>query len=254
MTTHPVTFPGSRGSALAARLDVPDGSPIAWAIFAHCFTCSKESKAAAFIARALAVRGFGVLRFDFTGLGESEGDFAETDFSSNVADLQAAAAWLEAQHGPPELLIGHSLGGAAVLAAASAIAACRAVVTIGAPFDPAHVARHFREQLERIAAEGQATVSLAGRPFTITQDFVDDLAAQTPATRIGALACALLVMHAPDDRVVGVAQAKAIFEAARHSRSFISLDGADHLLTRKADAHYAAAMIATWASRYLPGS
>jgi putative redox protein len=231
---------------------MPDGVPVAWAIFAHCFTCSKDSKAAAYIARALAAHGIGVLRFDFTGLGQSEGDFADTSFSSNVGDLLAAAAWLEQHHGPPSLLIGHSLGGAAVLAAASGIEARRAVATIGAPFDPLHVARHFDEHRERIAAEGQATVSLAGRPFTITQAFVDDLEAQTPAARIGALDCALLVMHAPDDHVVHVVEAKAIFEAARHPRSFIALDGADHLLTREADAQYAAALIATWASRYLP--
>lgn len=248
-----ITFPGSRGATLAARLDTPDDAPIAWAIFAHCFTCSKESKAAASIARALAQHGFGVLRFDFTGLGASEGDFADTDFSSNVADLQAAADWLRATHGVPALLIGHSLGGAAVMAAAGEIPDCQAIVTIGAPFDPAHVARHFRESLDRIAAEGRATVSLAGRPFTITQAFVDDLAAQEPAARIRALGRPLLVMHAPDDRVVNVREAKAIFEAAQHPRSFVSLDGADHLLTRESDAQFAAGVIAAWASRYLGG-
>jgi len=253
MPSTPVTFPGSRGASLAARLDTPDDAPVAFAIFAHCFTCSKESKAAAYIARELAQRGFAVLRFDFTGLGASEGDFADTDFSSNVSDLKSAADWLRAEHGVPALLVGHSLGGAAVIAAAGDIDDCRAIVTIGAPFDPAHVAHHFRESLERIAAEGRATVSLAGRPFTITQAFVDDLAAQEPAARIRALGRPLLVMHAPDDRVVNVREAKSIFEAAQHPRSFVSLDGADHLLTREVDAQFAAGVIAAWAARYVGG-
>lgn len=251
MPTHSVTFLGSQRVALAAKLDTPDTALVGCAVFAHCFTCSKESKAAAYIGRALAAQGFGVLRFDFTGLGDSEGHFAETDFSTNVEDLVSAADWLRAEHGAPSLLIGHSLGGAAVLAAASRVPDCRAIATIGAPFDPAHVAHHFHDQLDRIAAEGSATVHLAGRPFTITQRFVDVLEAQEPAARIRALERPLMVLHAPDDRVVNVAEAKAIFEAARHPRSFVSLDGADHLLTREPDARFAANVIAAWASRYL---
>ncbi len=220
-------------------------------MFVHCFTCSKDSKAAVYLSRALVARGIGVLRFDFTGLGASEGRFEDTDFSSNVADLQHAAQWLRDGFGAPALVIGHSLGGAAVLAAAAGIESLRALVTIGAPFDPAHVAKHFHESLDRIAAEGQATVSLGGRPLVITQAFLEDLETQEPAARIAALGRPLLILHAPDDRVVPVQEARAIFNAARHPRSFVALDGADHLLTRESDAEYAAAIISAWAVRYI---
>ncbi len=247
-----VEFSGSQGATLAARLDTPNTAPRAWAVFAHCFTCSKDTKAAAYIARALAEAGFGVLRFDFTGLGGSGGDFANTHFSSNVEDLVAAADWLREQHGAPTLLIGHSLGGAAVLAAAQRIADCRAVATIGAPFDPAHVTKQFGDDLTIIAEQGQATVRLAGRPFTISRAFLDDLAGQAQAERIHRLKRPLLVLHAPQDTVVDVGNARAIFEAALHPKSFVSLDGADHLLNREDDARFAAQVIAAWAERYLP--
>jgi putative redox protein len=247
-----VDFPGSQGHALAGRLDTPDGAPRAWALFAHCFTCSKDTKAAAYIARALADAGFGVLRFDFTGLGGSGGDFSNTHFSSNVDDLVAAADWLRAHHGQPALLVGHSLGGAAVLAAAHRIADARAVATVGAPCDPAHVTHQFGSDLPVIEREGQALVKLAGREFTIRRSFIDDVSGQPQAARIRALRRPLLVLHAPGDNVVPIDNARHLFEAALHPKSFVSLDGADHLLTRAADAQYAAGLIAAWAARYLP--
>jgi putative redox protein len=252
MPSQRIEFPGSQGAMLAGRLDTPDSTPRAWAIFAHCFTCSKDSKAAAFIARALAEAGFGVLRFDFTGLGDSGGDFANTHFSSNVDDLVHAADWLRSEHGAPSLLIGHSLGGAAVLAAAHRVPDCVAVATLGAPFDPVHVTHQFGDGLKRIQRQGQATVQLAGRPFTIKREFLDDLSGQAQADRIGTLGRPLLVLHAPLDTTVPIDSAHQIFKTAKHPKSLISLDGADHLLTRMADARFAASMIAAWASRYLP--
>jgi len=257
MPSQRTEFPGSQGATLAARLDLPDppgGAPHAWALLAHCFTCSKDTKAAAHIARALAARGFGVLRFDFTGLGGSGGDFANTHFSSNVDDLVAAADWLRAEHGTPALLVGHSLGGAAVLAAAHRIADVRAVATLGAPFEPDHVTHQFGADLQVIAEHGQATVTLAGRPFTITQAFLDDLSGQQQTTRIRQLRRPLMVMHSPTDTVVDVDNAAAIFQAALHPKSFVSLDGADHLLNRESDARFAAEVIAAWASRYVSAS
>jgi alpha-beta hydrolase superfamily lysophospholipase len=252
MPSQRVEFPGSLGHALAGRLDTPDHAPRAWAVFAHCFTCSKDTKAAAYIAHALAAGGYGVLRFDFTGLGGSGGDFANTDFSSNVDDLVAAADWLRAHHGAPTLLIGHSLGGAAVLAAAGRVSDARAVVTLGAPFDPAHVNHQFGAALQVIESEGEARVSLGGRPFTIRRSFIDDVNGQAQEQRIHALRRALLVMHSPGDTVVDVGNAGRIFSAALHPKSFVALDGADHLLTRAEDARFAASIIASWAAKYLP--
>jgi putative redox protein len=252
MPSTRIEFTGSLGHPLAGRLDTPDGRPWAWALFAHCFTCSKDTKAAAYIARALADAGFGVLRFDFTGLGGSGGDFGNTHFSSNVDDRVSAADWLRAGPGAPALLVGHSLGGAAVLAAAHRIADARAVVTLGAPFDPAHVTRHLGESLALIEAEGQARVTLGGREFTLRREFLDDVAGQPQAERIHALRRPLLVLHAPGDKVVGVDNARRIFEQALHPKSFVSLDDADHLLSREADARFAAGIIAAWAGRYLP--
>ena len=254
MPSTRIEFTGSQGHALAGRLDTPDGTPRAWAVFAHCFTCSKDSKAAAYVARALAEAGYGVLRFDFTGLGGSGGDFANTHFSSNVDDLVAAADWLRTQHAAPALLVGHSLGGAAVLAAAHRIGEVRAVAAIGAPFEPAHVTHLLGTSLPVIATEGQAQITLAGRPFTIRRSFVDDVTGQPQADRIANLGRALLLLHAPGDLVVPVDNARRIYEAARHPKSFISLDGADHLLTQQSDARYAAALIAAWAGHYLPES
>lgn len=252
MPTQRVEFRGSQGAVLAGRLDTPETAPRAWAVFAHCFTCSKDSKAAAFISRALAEAGFGVLRFDFTGLGGSGGDFANTHFSSNVDDLVAAADWLRTHHGPPALLIGHSLGGAAVLAAAHRVDDCKAVATLGAPFEPSHVTRQFADGLKLIEEQGQATVQLAGRPFTLRREFLEDLAGQAQAGRIRELHRPLLVLHSPVDTVVSVDSARQIFDTARHPKSFVSLDSADHLLNTAADARYAAGVIAAWAQRYLP--
>ncbi len=251
MPTQRIEFPGSQGALLAGRLDTPEAPPRAWAIFAHCFTCSKDSKAAAYIARALAEAGYGVLRFDFTGLGGSGGDFANTHFSSNVDDLVAAADWLRAERGVPALLVGHSLGGAAALAAAHRVPDAVAVATLGAPFDPAHVARHFGDSIAILESEGEATVQLAGRPFKVRRALLDDLHSQHQAERIRTLRRPLLVMHAPRDATVSVDNARQIFEAAMHPKSYISLDGADHLLTHEADARYAAGLIAAWAGRYV---
>lgn len=251
MPSSKITFPGSQQAALAGRLETPDQPPRAWALFAHCFTCSKDSKAAAYISRALARAGFGVLRFDFTGLGSSDGDFANTDFSSNVDDLVAAANWLRAEHGAPALLIGHSLGGAAVLAAAGQIADCEAVATIGAPFDPAHVVQHLGEGVEQIKSDGEATVQLAGRSFAVRRAFIEDLTSQKQTDRIRALRRPLMVLHAPRDATVGIDNAGQIFQAALHPKSFVALDGADHLLSQPGDAQFAADVIGAWAGRYL---
>jgi putative redox protein len=248
-----ISFPGAGGHALAARLDVPSAvAPRAYALFAHCFTCSKESKAATFISEALIDAGIGVLRFDFTGLGDSEGDFANTTFSSNVADLVAAAAWLRREHQAPAILVGHSLGGAAVLAAAGSVPEAVAVATINAPADPAHVAHLFAGQRAEIDARGEAKVELAGRTFRVRREFLEDIAAQNLTAAIAALRRALIVFHSPRDTVVGIEHASAIFLAARHPKSFISLDDADHLLTKRADAHYVGTVLAAWAGRYLP--
>ncbi len=221
-------------------------------LFAHCFTCSKDTKASLLIAEALADAGLATLRFDFTGLGGSEGEFANTDFSSNVADLVAAARWLEAEHRAPSLLVGHSFGGAAVLAAAAQIPSATAVATINAPSDPAHLRHLFAEHEDAIMTSGAAQVDLAGRPFTIRREFLEDIGAQNIKDAVAGLRRALLVMHAPADATVSVDHASAIFLAAKHPKSFVSLDTADHLLTRREDARYAAMVLAAWASRYLP--
>ncbi len=251
ISSERIEFTGSGGEALAARLDRPLGPPAAHALFAHCFTCSKDVFAAARISTALAERGIAVLRFDFTGLGSSGGDFANTNFSSNVDDLVLAADYLAAEHAPVKILIGHSLGGAAVLAAAERIPAAAAVATLNAPSDPEHVRHLLAAAVPAIEAEGEAEVTIAGRCFRIRRQFLEDIAAQPMQARIGALRKALLVMHAPQDEVVGLENAGAIFEAAKHPKSFVALDGADHLLSRHADAEYVAAVLAAWASRYL---
>jgi uncharacterized OsmC-like protein/fermentation-respiration switch protein FrsA (DUF1100 family) len=251
-STIKATFMGGSGQELAARLDLPAGPVRAFALFAHCFTCGKDGLAARRIAGGLAAQGVGVLRFDFTGLGSSAGDFANTDFSSNVDDLVRAADYLRRTFEAPAVLIGHSLGGAAVLAAADRIPEAKAVVTIGAPADVAHVLHQFGGSLETIRATGEAEVKLAGRPFRIRRSFVDDAEAQRLEDKIRDLRKALLVMHAPRDEVVGIDNATRIFVPARHPKSFVSLDDADHLLSRPADASYAAGVIAAWVARYLP--
>jgi uncharacterized OsmC-like protein/alpha/beta superfamily hydrolase len=246
-----VTFKGTQGDTLAARLELPEGTPRAYALFAHCFTCSKDVFAASRIAGALAERGIAVLRFDFTGLGASEGEFANTDFSSNIGDLIAAADFLRAEHEAPRMLIGHSLGGAAVLAAASEIEEAVAVATIGAPSDPRHVSRHFSGDIEKIRRDGEAEVTIAGRSFHVRKQFLDDIEGRSLSAAIGNLRKALLVFHAPRDEVVAIENAAEIFQAAKHPKSFVSLDDADHLLTRKEDAVYVADVLAAWAGRYL---
>jgi putative redox protein len=252
-TSTSVSFPGSAGDELAARLDLPEGEPVAFALFAHCFTCSKDIAAASRISRGLVEQGFGVLRFDFTGLGASGGEFANTTFSSNVEDLVRAAAMLRDRYQAPALLVGHSLGGAAVLAAAPSIPEVTAVATIGAPFDPGHIAHLFPPHtLAELQRSGEADVQLAGRTFRVRRQLLEDANAQNLTRTLARLGRALLVFHSPTDEIVDVDNARRIFEAARHPKSFVSLDGADHLLTRAADANYVATVLAGWASRYLP--
>lgn len=244
-------FPGADGQKLAARLDAPDGPIRAYALFAHCFTCGKDVFAATRIAQALTEHGIAVLRFDFTGLGASEGEFANTNFSSNVADLVAAANFLRSSKQAPRILIGHSLGGAAVLAVVEAIPEAQAVVTLAAPSDPVHVRGLLGHSLGTIEETGEADVQLAGRPFKIKRQFLIDAASHNLTAKIANLKCALLVMHSPRDSTVDISNALAIFSAAKHPKSFISLDDADHLLTSRDDAAYVAAMIAVWSERYL---
>jgi alpha/beta superfamily hydrolase len=244
-------FIGADGHKLAARLDGPEGDVRAYALFAHCFTCGKDVFAASRIAQALTEHGIAVLRFDFTGLGASEGEFANTNFSSNLQDLVAAADFMRVTWQAPRLLIGHSLGGAAVLAAASEVPEVKAVVTLAAPSHPANVTEMFSAHLDEIAREGEAHVQLAGRPFRIRQQFVDDAGGHNLKLKIAALKRALLVMHAPGDDTVPISNAMEIFTAAKHPKSFVSLDSADHLLTDRADAVYVANLIAAWSDRYI---
>lgn len=247
-----ITFLNDEGVQLTGLLNLPeDEKPIAFALFAHCFTCTKNLLAAANIARALGRQGIAVLRFDFTGLGESLGDFSETNFSTEVADLKAAARFLEQHYRAPKILIGHSLGGTAVLHAAAKISSVKAVVTIAAPFDPAHIVGLLQDSREQIERAGEATVSIAGRSFTVRKEFIDDVLAQNPGEVIAGLKIALLIMHSPRDLIVGIDQAADIYQAARHPKSFVSLDPADHLLSRKEDSLYAGRVIATWVRRYL---
>lgn len=245
------TFPGSDGDMLSARLDLPEGGVRGYALFAHCFTCTKDILAAKRIAEGLAAKGIGVLRFDFTGLGSSEGEFENTDFTSNVADLKAAADHMRNTLAAPDIVIGHSLGGAAVLAVAGEIPEVKAVATIGAPADVGHVLAHFEAHRADIERDGVAEVQLGGRTFRISRDFVEDAAAQRLEEKIAGLKRALLVMHSPIDQTVGIDNASRIFATARHPKSFISLDTADHLVSREADARYVAEVIAAWAGRFV---
>ena len=249
--TLSLSFPGAGGATLAARLDLPPAAaPIAYALFAHCFTCSKETKAATTVSAALAEHGIAVLRFDFTGLGGSGGDFANTNFSSNVEDLVAAADYLRQQHRAPSILVGHSLGGTAVLAAARRVPEAVAVATIGSPFDPAHVL-HLIKDIAAVERDGEAEVDIGGRLFRIRRQFLEDIAGSKLGDSVARMGKALLVMHSPRDTIVGIDNATQIFSAARHPRSFISLDPADHLLSRREDALYAGSILAAWAARYL---
>lgn len=241
----------SNGATLAGLLEMPNEKPRAYVLFAHCFTCGKDIAAASRISRFLVQRGFAVLRFDFTGLGNSDGDFANTNFSSNTADLLAAVDYLRKHHQAPELLIGHSLGGAAILAMAPLVAEAKAVVTIAAPFEASHVVKNFHASLDEIETTGYADVSLGGRQFTIKKQFIDDIKNQS-TDHLKNLNKALLIMHSPLDQTVNVSEAERIYMAARHPKSFVSLDKADHLLSNVADSEYVAETIAGWASRYLP--
>ena len=250
MKVEAVKFGGSEGQQLAARLDAPDDEPRAYALFAHCFTCGKDVFAASRIAQRLTEHRIAVLRFDFTGIGASEGEFANTNFSSNVSDLVAAAAHLRDNYKAPALLIGHSLGGAAVLAAAGEVPEAKAVVTIAAPSDPTHVTGLFRERIAEIETQGEAQVQLAGRAFRIKRQFLLDAAEHNLAAKVAALRRALLVLHSPTDATVDIANATRIFTAAKHPKSYVSLDRADHLLSGRAHAVYAANVIAAWAEPY----
>jgi putative redox protein len=249
-----LTFPNQDGEQLDALLERPAIEPIAYALFAHCFTCSKDVAAASRISRALAAKGIAVVRFDFTGLGNSEGDFANTNFSSNIADLICAADYMRTTLGAPTILIGHSLGGAAVLSAAGKIPEAKAVVVIGAPADPEHVSHLFRTKLDEIETHGEATVILAGRSFKIKKQFLDDISGHNLHTQIARMKKALLIFHSPHDEIVDIDNARRIFEAAKHPKSFISLDDADHLLNRRQDSQYVADTIAAWARRYVPAA
>jgi len=245
-------FTNDAGQRLAARMDLPANSPpVAYALFAHCFTCSKNIKAAAHISRALTAEGIAVFRFDFTGLGESEGDFGDTNFSSNVEDLVLAAQFMVEKYEGPKILIGHSLGGAAVLQAAAKIPTSLAVITIAAPADPNHVSLALGDSKEIIRSRGEASVDLAGRTFKIKKQFLDDLESVSMQQTIENLKRALLVFHAPTDGVVSIDNAARIFKAARHPKSFISLDNADHLLMNPRDSRYVGSLISTWAKRYI---
>jgi uncharacterized OsmC-like protein/pimeloyl-ACP methyl ester carboxylesterase len=244
-------FASSEGHQLAAALDTPDGPTYAYALFAHCFTCGKDVLAAKRIATALTAKGIAVLRFDFTGLGSSEGEFANSTFSSNVADLVRAADHLRETRQAPAILIGHSLGGAAILAAASQIPDAKAVVTIGAPSDPAHVTHLFGDRVEDIRKQGEIEVQLAGRPFRIKREFLDDIAEHGLMEHVAKLHKALLIMHSPTDDTVGIDNATRIFIAAKHPKSFVSLSGVDHLVTGKRDAAYVVGVISAWAERYI---
>lgn len=252
MAVQNLTFENATGTLLSGKLELPaDRHPHNYALFAHCFTCNKNLLAVKNISRALVNQGFGVLRFDFTGLGESDGDFADTNFSGNVEDLVAAASFLEKEFAAPSLIIGHSLGGAASIFAAHEIPSIQAVVTVGAPSNPVHVKHLLQSGIEEIEASGKAVVQLAGRDFTIKKQFLDDLETKSLPEIAKALRKPLLIMHSPQDDTVGIQNAEQIYVAAHHPKSFVSLDGADHLLTRKEDSIYVGEVISGWAKRYL---
>ncbi|MGL4724094.1 MAG: bifunctional alpha/beta hydrolase/OsmC family protein [Scandinavium sp.] len=251
MRKQKIEFPNKDGILLSGLLESP-ADPVGYALFAHCFTCGKTLTAATQISHVLVNKGIAVFRFDFIGLGSSEGEFASSNFSSNVEDLLAAADYLSQYHQPPQLLLGHSLGGTAVLAAAARLESVTCVATLGAPADPSHVLKQFKGKLHEIREQGTARVQLAGREFTIRKQFLDDVEAVNISQPLSQLNKALLILHSPRDTTVSLEQAELLYKAARHPKSFISLDTADHLLTNKADARYAASCIAAWAERYLP--
>ncbi len=254
MNTRKVNFVNADGNRLSGLIDLPAGEPRAYVLFAHCFTCSKNLKAAANIASALSDAGFAVLRFDFTGLGQSQGEFADTSFSSNVADLLAAVEYLATEFEAPQILVGHSLGGTAVLQAAAEVPSAVAVATIGSPAEPAHVTHLLQGSEAELRERGEAEVNLGGRPFRMKRQFLDDLETHDVNTAVARLRKSLLVMHAPLDDYVGIDNASALFAAAKHPKSFVTLDDADHLLSKESDSRYAGHVLAAWASRYIAGS
>jgi len=255
MKSERVSFLNARDIRLAARLDLPSRhTPKAFVLFAHCFTCSKEFKAAVNIGKTLARAGFGVLRFDFTGLGESEGEFSDTNLTSNIDDVMSAVQFLETHYAAPQILIGHSFGGIAMLKAAHAVPSSVAVVTIATPSDPKHVLAHFGDSRARIESEGSAEVQVLGHRVRIKRQFIDDVVVADVQADLRDLGKALLILHAPGDEVISIDHAAQLFAHARHPKSFVTLDSADHLLSDRADAAYAGAVIATWASRYLAPS
>ena len=251
MKSQKIKFTNAKGQLLAAKLEFPEGEPSGYALFAHCFTCNKNLTAVRNIGRALTKSGIAVLRFDFTGLGESEGDFESTNFSSNVEDIVAASNFLKENYSSPDILIGHSLGGAAIIFAAKHIESVKAVATIGAPSCPKHVSNLFKSDLEEIKAKGEATLTIGGREFKIQKQFLDDINEKNMDETVKNMDKALLVMHSPQDTTVGIENASQIYQAAWHPKSFISLDGADHLLSTQEDSIYVGNMIATWSDRYL---
>lgn len=247
-----ISFKGAFGNAISAKIDWPDDELRGWVLFAHGFSIGKDLKPIRTISKTLVDEGYGMLRFDFTGLGESDGDFSDTNFSSNVKDILSAATWLRENHQAPSILIGHSFGGTAALMAAQDIPEVRAIATIGAPCDTHHIVHQFESQIEEIEEEGEAKVLLAGRPFVIKEQFLEDVANQNMDSAIKALDRALMIFHSPQDMVVGIKNASHIYGLARHPKSFVTLDGADHLLLKNpADAEYIARVLAAWAARYI---
>lgn len=251
MKTERIEFEGSEGNKLAGQLDEPDGKPVAYAVFAHCFACTRNFKAPHYLAKALTEQRIALFRFDFTGLGESEGEFAETSFASNSGDLQAASWFLARNYEDPKLIIGHSLGGAAAIQAAARIESCRAVVSIASPYDPAHVTHLFENYRSKIEEEGSAVISLGGRNIRIGREFVESLENERLNEDLRKLGRALLIFHSPEDETVGIENAARIYKSARHPKSFVSLDNADHLLSKEADARFVASIMAPWAVRYM---
>ena len=253
VTSKKIKFKGKNGYMIAAQLDLPKtGKPKGMVLFAHCFTCSKNLNSVNYISKALVQKQFGVFRFDFTGIGESEGDFSDTNFSTNIQDLVTAAEFMKKEYMAPDVLLGHSLGGAAVLAAASSIPDIKAVATIAAPFDPLHVSHHFQDQVCLIKKDGQAEVNLSGRKFIIKKQFIEDIDSHNMVNHIKNLKVPLIIFHAPADKTVGIENAKMIFDTARHPKSFVSLDKADHLLLdNPKDGEYVGQVLASWVHRYL---
>lgn len=251
MKSKKITFKNNKGHLLSAKLDLPDQKPLAFALFAHCFTCSKDLSAIRSISKSLINSGIAVLSFDFTGLGSSEGSFEESNFGSNITDLEDASNYLRDNYEAPKIIIGHSLGGAAALFAGAKLKNIEAVVSIAAPFDPNHVTKLMNDDIDKIKKEGKAEVSIGGRPFVISEEFIDDLKNHHPEEVAKSLRKPLLIMHSPQDKIVGIENAAKIYSAAHHPKSYVSLDGADHLLSKRKDSLYVGRLIATWVQKYI---